>query len=154
MVRPTHLRLNVSLKTLPWISLFLVSLTYTRLGWVLSDNNAPLYLWILLVLAILVLVASLTVSVSVISKYSSLLVSSNLRSFTVATLGALLFFLMLAWFGIFLDMLLIICAGILARIDCQTAGIRQLQAFLIILLFSLAGLGCGHLLHFVSSLYV
>ena len=154
MARPTRLRLNVSLKTLPWISLVLVSLSYSTLGWVLSDNNAPLYLWILLILAILVLVASLTVSVSVISKYSSLLVSSNLRSFTVATLGAFLFFLMLAWFGIFLDMLLIICAGILARIDCQTAGITQLQAFLIILLFSLGGLGCGHLLHFVSSLYV
>ncbi|MDB9538395.1 hypothetical protein NWP22_09910 [Anabaenopsis tanganyikae CS-531] len=154
MARPTRLRLNVSLKTLPWISLVLVSLSYSTLGWVLSDNNAPLYLWILLILAILVLVASLTVSVSVISKYSSLLVSSNLRSFTVATLGAFLFFLMLAWFGIFLDMLLIICAGILARIDCQTAGITQLQAFLIILLFSLGGLGCGHLLHFVSSGYV
>lgn len=150
MPRPT----NLSFKTLPWMSLILVSLSYTRLGRVLSQTQAHFYLWILVIVAILILVASLTVSVSSISKYSSLLVSSNLRSFTVATLGALLFFLMLAWFSIFLDMLLIICAGILVRIDCQTARLTQLQAFLIILLFSLGGLGCGHLLHLLSSGYM
>lgn len=134
-------------KRLPWISLVLVLLSYSTLGWGLSETQAPLYVWITLILAILVLVASLTVPWSAISKYSSLLVRSNIRSFAVTTFGAFLFFLMLAWFQIFLDTLLIISAGILARIDLQSAAFKQGQAFLITLLFSLAGLALGKLLY-------
>ncbi|GAX34121.1 hypothetical protein [Nodularia sp. NIES-3585] len=134
-------------KTFPWISLVLVLFSYGTLGWALSETQAPLYVWITFILAILVLVGSLTIPWSAISKYTSLLVESNIRSFAVATFGAFLFFLMLAWFRIFLDTLLIIAAGILARIDCQNAGLKQGQAFLITLLFSFAGLGLGKIVH-------
>jgi len=109
--------------------------------------RAPLYVWITFILVVLLFVGSLTIPWSAISKYSNLLVQSNLRSFAVTILGAFLFFLMLAWFRIFLDTLLIISAGILAKIDFQTAGFKQGQAFLITLLFSLAGLALGKVLH-------
>ncbi|MDB9372003.1 hypothetical protein [Nodularia sphaerocarpa] len=134
-------------KTLPWISLVLVMFSYGTLGWALSDTQAPLYVWITFIFAIFVLVGSLTIPGSAISKYSNLLLQSNIRSFAVAAFGAFLFFLMLAWFRIFLDTLLIISAGILARIDCQTAGYKQRQAFLMTLIFSLAGLALGKVLH-------
>ena len=108
-------------------------------------------MWITFILAVSLLVASLTIPWSAISKYSNLFLQSNIRSFAVATFGAFLFFLMLAWFRIFLDTLLIISAGILARIDFQTAGYKQGQAFLITLIFSLifslAGLALGKVLH-------
>ncbi|HYW20754.1 MAG TPA: hypothetical protein VE956_15915 [Nodularia sp. (in: cyanobacteria)] len=138
-------------KTLPWISLVLVMFSYTTLGWALSDTQAPLYVWIIFILAVLVLVYSLTITRSAISKYSQLLLQSNIRSFAVATFGAFLFFIMLAWFRIFLNALLIISVGILARIDCQTAGYKQGQAFLITLIFSLAGLALGKVLHLEFS---
>ncbi|MDB9303143.1 MULTISPECIES: hypothetical protein [Cyanophyceae] len=134
-------------KTLPWISLVLVLFSYGTLGWALSETQAPLYVWITFILAVSLLVASLTIPWSAISKYSNLFLQSNIRSFAVATFGAFLFFLMLAWFRIFLDTLLIISAGILARIDFQTAGYKQGQAFLITLTFSLAGLALGKVLH-------
>jgi hypothetical protein len=135
------------LKRLPKISLVLVMLSYSTLGWGLSETQAPMYVWISVILIILLLVASLTVPWSEISKYSSLLVRSNLRSFAVTTVGAFLFFLMLAWFQIFLDILLIISAGILARIDCQTSSFKQAGTFLIMFIFSLAGLGLGKLMY-------
>lgn len=125
--------------------------SYTTLGWALSDTQAPLYVWIIFILAVLVLVYSLTITRSAISKYSQLLLQSNIRSFAVATFGAFLFFIMLAWFRIFLNALLIISVGILARIDCQTAGYKQGQAFLITLIFSLAGLALGKVLHLEFS---
>jgi hypothetical protein len=134
-------------KTLPKISLVLVMLSYIKLGWELSETQVSMYVWISVILIILLLVASLTVPSSEISKYSSLLLRSNLRSFAVTTFGAFLFFLMLAWFQIFLHILLIISAGILARIDFQTAGFKQLETFLITFIFSLAGLGLGKLLY-------
>jgi hypothetical protein len=80
-------------------------------------------------------------------------VASNLRTFAANTFGALLFFLMLAWFRRFLDSLLIISAGILARIDFQTAGFKQEQVFLIIFIFSLGGLALGKALHVVLYHY-
>lgn len=134
-------------KRLPWTSLVLVLFSYSTLGWALSETQAPWYVWLTCIVAVLLLVGSLTVPWSAISKYSSLLVQSNLRSFAVTTLAAFLFFLMLAWFRIFLDTLLIICAGILARIDFQTAGFKQVQVFLITSISCLAGLGLGKALH-------
>ena len=134
-------------KTFPWISLALLLFSYGTLGWALSETQAPLYIWISFILVVFVLVGSLTIPWSAISKYSNLLLQSNIRSFAVTAFGAFLFFLMLAWFRIFLDILLIISAGILARIDCQTAGYKQGQAFLITLIFSLAGLALGKVLH-------
>ena len=138
-------------KTLPWISLVLVVISYSTLGWALSETQAPLYIWVTFILIVFVLVGSLTLPWSAISKYSSLLVQSNIRSFAVSAVGAVLFFLMLAWFRIFLDTLLIISAGILTRIDFQTAGYKQGQAFLMTFIFSLAGLALGKVLQMEFS---
>lgn len=134
-------------KRLPWISLVLVLLSYSTLGWVLSETQAPLFVWIAFMLTILLLVGSLTIPWTTMAKYSSVLLQSNLRSFAATIFCAFLFFLMLAWFRIFLDTLLIISAVVLAKIDFQAAGFKQGQAFLITAIFSLAGLALGKILH-------
>lgn len=134
-------------KRLPWISLVLVLLSYSTLGWVLSETQAPLFVWIVFMLTILLLVGSLTIPWSTMAEYSNLFLRSNLRSFAATVVGAFLFFLMLAWFRIFLDTLLIISAAILAKIDFQAAGFKQGQTFVITTVFSIAGLALGKLLH-------
>ncbi|MBW4554860.1 MAG: hypothetical protein KME59_02780 [Trichormus sp. ATA11-4-KO1] len=134
-------------KRLPWISLVLVLLSYSTLGWFLSETQAPVLVWIVLMLGILLLVGSLTTPWSAMANYYTLLFRSNLKSFAVAVVGAFLFFLMLAWFRLFLDTLLIVSAAILARIDFQTAGFTQGQAFLFTFIFSLVGLALGKVLH-------
>ncbi|MBH8555632.1 hypothetical protein I8751_25460 [Nostocaceae cyanobacterium CENA357] len=130
-------------KRLPWISLALVLLSYSTLGWVLSEAQAPLFVWLVVVLAVLLLVGSLTAPLSLVTQYSVLLFRSNIRSFAVAVFAAFLFFLMLAWFRVFLDTLLIISAAILARIDFQGAKFSEGQAFLITSITSLTGVGLG-----------
>jgi len=64
-----------------------------------------------------------------------------------------LFFLMVAWFRLFLDTLLIIAAAVLARIDFQTAGFKEGQAFLLTSLFSLVGMAGGATIHMSLSQY-
>jgi hypothetical protein len=64
-------------------------------------------------------------------------------------LGAFLFFMMLAWFRVFLDTLLIISSAILARIDFQSAGFKEGQAFMVTSIFSIAGVGLGGIIHTV-----
>jgi hypothetical protein len=107
----------------------------------------PWSLWIVVVLGTLILLASLAVPFLAMANYSSVFFESSTKTFLIAVFGAFLFFLMVAWFRLFLDTLLIISAAILAKIDFHTAGFKGGQAFIITSLFSLAGIGFGSLLH-------
>jgi hypothetical protein len=135
------------LKTVPWLSLALVLLSYSTLGWVISETHAPLFVWLLTVLGILLLIVTLTIPGLKMTYYLNTLLKSNTRSFGVAILAAFLFFVMIAWFHVFLDTLLIISATILVRIDFQTAGLREGLAFLTTSIFSLTGLALGGLMY-------
>ena len=131
------------LKRLPWITLTLLMVTYSTLGWVISKAPVPWFTSLLTAIAVLFLTGVITTPWKKFADYSDALAKSNTRSFGVAILGAFLFFLILAWFKIFLQALLIIAAAILARIDFQVAAFREMQAFWIISIFSLVGLALG-----------
>ncbi|MEH2447528.1 MAG: hypothetical protein V7K18_17515 [Nostoc sp.] len=133
------------LKRVPWVSLALVLLSYSTLGWVISETHAPLFVWLVTVVAILLLIVTLTAPWSKMTYYYSILLKSNTRSFAVAVLAAFLFFIMIAWFWIFIDTLLIISATILVKIDFQKAGLREGLAFSAASIFSLGGLALGAL---------
>ena len=137
------------LKRLPFVSLVLLLLTYTTLGWVISKTYAPApwFIWLLAVIAILVLLAGLTISWRTLTDYSFVLFKSNLKSFSITVLAAFLFFLMIAQFRVFLDTLVIIAAAVLGKIDFQTAGFTDGQAFCFLSIFSLTGLALGALIH-------
>ncbi|AUS99109.1 hypothetical protein CLI64_01125 [Nostoc sp. CENA543] len=130
-------------KRIPWITLGLLILTYGTLGWSLSEAQSPWFVWLVLVMSLLLLVGTLTAPYSTLAKYSVVLLGSNTKTFVAAVLGAFLFFMMLAWFRIFLDTLLIVASAILARIDFQSAGFREGQAFVVTCVFSVAGVGLG-----------
>ncbi|BAY47731.1 hypothetical protein SAMD00079811_53500 [Scytonema sp. HK-05] len=137
------------LKRLPFVSLVLLLLTYTTLGWVISKTYAPApwFIWLLAVIAILVVLAGLTISWRRLTEYSFVLFKSNLKSFSITVLAAFLFFLMIAQFRVFLDTLVIIAAAVLGKIDFQTAGFTDGQAFCFLSIFSLTGLALGALIH-------
>jgi hypothetical protein len=103
--------------------------------------------WLILVFAILLLLATLTTPWSQIAEYYSILFKSNIRSFGITVLAAFLFFTMLAWFRVFLDALLILCATILAKIDFQAAGFKEGLGFWFTSIFALSGLAAGALLY-------
>lgn len=144
------------LQRVPWVSLTLLLLSYSTLGWVISETKAPLFVWAITVLAILVFVGSLTVPWTRMTQVSSIVFKSSTRTFFFSVLAAFLFFVMLAWFRLFLDSLLIIAAAILARIDFQAAGFKEGQAFWITSVLSLAGvaLGAGMQMVFVRYLFL
>jgi hypothetical protein len=135
------------LQRVPWVSLALVLLSYSTLGWVIAETLAPVSVWVATVVAILLLIVTLTIPWMKMRYYFSILLKSNTRSFAVAVLGAFLFFVMIAWFRVFLDTLLIVSATILVKIDFQTAGLREGLAFWTTSSFSLIGLALGALIH-------
>jgi hypothetical protein len=135
------------LRRVPWVSLALVLLSYSTLGWVISETRVPLFVWVATVVAILILIVTLTAPWPKMTYYYSILLQSNTRSFGVAILAAFLFFIMIAWFRVFLDTLLIISATILVRIDFQRAGLKERLAFCATSIFSLGGLALGALIY-------
>ncbi len=135
------------IKKLPWVSLTLILLTYSVFGWILSQENLPEFAWLLIVISVLILVAGITTPWSKTVKYVRVLFNTKLKSFGFAVLGAFLFFLVLAEFRIFLDIMLIISATILVRLDFQLAGVEETQAFFLTSAFSIAGLMLGFLLN-------
>ena len=135
------------LQRVPWVSLALVLLSYSTLGWVISETHASVSVWLAAVVAILLLIVMLTIPWRKMTYYFSILLKSNTRSFAVAVLAAFLFFIMIAWFRLFLDTLLIVSATILVRIDFQTAGLREGLAFWTTSTFSLTGLALGALIY-------
>lgn len=135
------------IKKLPYRSLTLVFLTYSVFGWILSQENLPTFAWLLVVISVVILVAGITTPYTKTVKYVRVLFNTKLKSFGFAVLGAFLFFLIFAEFRIFLDIMLIISATILVRLDCQMAGIKETQAFFLTSLFSISGLMLGFLLN-------
>ncbi|MFN6541531.1 MAG: hypothetical protein RM021_035010 [Nostoc sp. EkiNYC01] len=135
------------LKRVPWVSLALVLLSYSTLGWVISETHPPMFVWSVIVIAILLLILTLTTPWPKVTYYYTIVFESNVRAFGVAVLAAFLFFIMLAWFRIFLDTLLIISATILVRIDFQVAGLKKKVAFWSASIVSLTGLVLGVLIY-------
>ncbi|AFZ59037.1 hypothetical protein H6G54_23540 [Anabaena cylindrica FACHB-243] len=135
------------LKRIPWFSLALVLLSYSTLGWVISETKAPWFVWLIVIVTILLLLISLTTPWSKLAEYYSVFFRSNVRTFGITVLAAFLFFMMLAWFRVFLDTLLILSATILVKIDFQAAGFKQGLSFWFTSIFSLAGLAVGALLY-------
>ncbi|MBK1989546.1 hypothetical protein A0J48_018735 [Sphaerospermopsis aphanizomenoides BCCUSP55] len=136
-----------TLTKIPWFSLALVLLSYSTLGWVISETKAHWVVWLIVVVAILLLLASLTTPWSKLAEYYSKLFQSNIRSFGITVLAAFLFFLMIAWFRVFLDTLLMLSATILVKIDLQTAEFKAGLSFCLTSIFALAGLAIGALFH-------
>ncbi|RAM52573.1 MAG: hypothetical protein C6Y22_06015 [Hapalosiphonaceae cyanobacterium JJU2] len=141
------------LKRLPWLSLTLLLLTYIIFGWLLARSKTQPILWLVFAIATVLFISSLTIPFSKVSDYSVSLFRSNIKSFGVTILGAFLFFLILARFRLFLDILVMIAAAILVRIDFLAAGFNQAQIFWITTTFSFTGLALGALVEKLMSQY-
>ena len=139
------------MKSFPWVSLTLVVLAYGSLGWLISQAQLPWFVWLTVVTAILFLLSALTTPWLKIADYSIFFFKSDARGFAFSILAAFLFFLMLAWFRVFLDTLLIISANILLRIDVQTSGLGERQTFFLTSIFSLTGLALGAVMQMAFS---
>jgi hypothetical protein len=135
------------LKKIPWFSLTLILLSYSTLGWIILEEKAPWYVRLITAVTILLSLILLTNPWLKLDDYSHIFFKSNARTFLVAILAAFLFFLMIAWFRVFLDTLLILSATILAKIDFQAVGLKPALAFGCISFCSLLGLGIGALIN-------
>lgn len=137
-----------TLKKIPWFALVLVLMSYSTLGWVIFEDKSDWSIWLITVASVLLFLMCLTNTRFKLREYSGIFFKNNSRTFGVTVLAAFLFFLMIAWFRVFLDTLLILCATILAKIDFQAVDLKPGLTFACISFSSLLGLGLGALINY------
>lgn len=116
---------------------------YSTLGWLLSADRDPWFIWVITVIGVLLLATSLSSPWSKIRNGLAHLFKSDTRAFLVAVVAAFLSVAFITWLHVFVQALLVTSAGILVRLDAQTAGLSNRQTFWILVTVSLTGLILG-----------
>lgn len=141
----------LTVKNFPWVSLTLLLVTYTILGWQLHAFHGPVFLWIVVVVADLLLAVALSTSGSQKKDSFARLFKSDGRAFFVAVIAAFLSVAIITWLHVFVHILVVIAVGTLFRLEAQTARISGRQSFWLMAILSLAGLGLGALVQKMMS---
>ena len=133
----------LSLKKLPKLSLMLLLVTYTTLGWILSASKSPWYIVLLAAALVLLLAETLAAPFSKIRKIILRSLSSDINAFIIVLVLSFLAAAIVVWIDIVVRVLVLVSAGLLARLDLYRAGLGQWQAFWILTVISLIGFALG-----------
>ena len=103
--------------------------------------------WLLAIALAFIIALALTAPLSNLKNCLTNLLRSDIRAFISVITVAFSVVVILSWINIFGKILILLSAAALARLDLQTSGFRGQQAFWIIAIASLIGLGLGLTIH-------
>lgn len=135
------------LKKLPFGSLTLLLVTYSIFGWFLFSSTFSQTIWWLEFFLALLLPIVLTAPLTLLKMGFVRWLSNDTRYFIAVIFASLLGVVVLTWIRVFADILVLISAGALVRVDLQIAEFTKLQALLILMMVSWAGFSIGLLCH-------
>lgn len=137
------------MKKKSWVSLTLLFVTYFTFGWQLSEFDvSPHLTWFLAIASILVLDIVLSFPMRNTKALIKGWFSSDIGAFLAISVGAFVAVVVFAWLHLFATCLLLISAGVLARLDIQISGWKDWRAFVVLTTISLGGVGLGGAIEF------
>ncbi|MGQ4647750.1 hypothetical protein [Lyngbya aestuarii] len=128
---------------LPWITLLLLLFTNGVFGWLISASEVSWWWWLMGGVLVFLIAVALTAPVNLVRGFVETWLKSDNRAFVTVIIGSFLAVIVLGSLHIFIRFLVLFCAGLLARLDLQTAGYGDLQAFGVIAIFTLTGFSLG-----------
>ncbi|HLO52191.1 MAG TPA: hypothetical protein VK211_27575 [Kamptonema sp.] len=131
------------MKKIPWSSLAILFVTYSTFGWNLSSADIRVINWILAVVTVFALAAALTAPLANAKTLIFRWFRTDVGAFISIITAAFFAVVVVAWLHLFATGLVLLSAGALARLDIQTLGFKKWQAFWILSIVSIAGLGFG-----------
>ncbi|OLP17194.1 hypothetical protein BST81_17755 [Leptolyngbya sp. 'hensonii'] len=143
----------LSAKPAPWISLLLLLIAYSMFGWYLFGPGSIRYTWLVVECLIPLLTILLTVPLNDTGLRFINWTSSSGFTLILSVFLAFLALTFLVVLRIFIYILLILSTSVLARLDMQMMGLKQWQAFILLLFISFTGLGIGWLCHWFLLLF-
>ncbi|MBO1347788.1 MAG: hypothetical protein EBE86_010515 [Hormoscilla sp. GUM202] len=148
------------MKKLPWPSLAILLVTYTTFGCTLPSvklsemveypGNFSQLAWALAAVLALLLSAALTVPLRKTKRWLIRWLKTDVGMFTGVVTSVFFSALILSRIHLFGSPIVLLLAGSLARLDIQTAGFSERQAFWILTVASLAGLVQGWIVNHLT----
>ena len=142
---------SIKKNSLSWLSLLILFMTYAVFGWSISQASQSWAQWIvetgetfkftleeeviilsihLLALAVIVIVSlCLTIPIAVITWAFQRSLGSDLKAFISVFVWSFILVLIICSFNYFADLLVMICAALLVRLDLQKLGCKTWQIF-------------------------
>lgn len=124
-------------------SVFLFLAAYFNLGWLLATSAVPVWNWLLVAVSIVLVAEALASPWAIMRKFFFRWISTDTKAFFAVTFGAMLTVIILSWFHVFTQILLLVVSACLIRLNLQTAAIGDSKAFAILSFLSLASMGAG-----------
>lgn len=134
-------------KKVPWASLLLLVFTHAVFGWLISAADFSWLVWLVGAVYIFLIALALTAPFTMVKTFYTSWLQSDVKAFISVIVGAFVAVIILCAIQIFIRILVLIAAGALVRLDLQTAGYGEWQAFKIITAISLVGYSLGFMAH-------
>jgi hypothetical protein len=134
-------------KKFPKFSLVLLLTTYTTLGWILAASKAPIYIVLLAAALAMLLAETLAAPFSNLRKLVLRTFNTDGKAFAIVIGLSFFASAIVMWIDVFVRVLVLISAALLARLDLHRSGLGQWQAFWILMLVSLGGFALGWGVH-------
>lgn len=131
-----------------WAALGLLLLTYLHFGWTLFEASNYFLISFLIISCIWSIDLFFTVPFNKFKWPVIKWFKSDIGTFFMIVILSIIGVVMFTWMHIFINVLLMISATALARLELQTAKFKNWQAFLILSLLSTVGLVVGWLLKY------
>jgi hypothetical protein len=131
------------LKKLPWLSLAFLVAAYCTFGWFLYEPNDPGFNLFFVAIFALTVAGLLTAPERSLRSRFFIWSVSSVGRFVLVLCSASLTAVVLYMAHVFIHILVTTAACMLARLDMQTDGFEQWQAFWVLSMFSVIGLGLG-----------
>ncbi|NET14531.1 MAG: hypothetical protein F6K08_17725 [Okeania sp. SIO1H6] len=140
------------MKPIPLLSFTLLLMSYSIFGWSLANAQVYLFLYLVVIACIFLLDVILTFRLLDLKAISPWF-QSDIFTFISAILIAFLFVVFIRWINIFIHALVLVSAGILAKLDNQVYGLKKWQSFGILLIISEGSLFLGTALYILIKNY-
>jgi len=127
------------------ISFSLLLMTYANFGWLLATWSTHRGTWAIAFCIILLLSELLASPWSIIRLFSVRWLKSDRRAFLTSLLGGILLVFLLIHLDWLANLLLLLSAGSLVRLDLQVANLSGWRAFLVLLSVASLGISLGWL---------
>lgn len=155
------------LKTLPWLSLAIIIVTYGVFGWHIAtlsahwshalvlqsrdwglsieDNSMMLIIHLLAILMIVITSLALSAPLSLMTFVVGSSIRSEGQSIVSMVIWSFLFVIILRWFNIFTHFLVLLSAALLGRLELRYIGYTNTRTVFLLMLIGLVGFSIGAL---------
>ena len=143
---------DIAAKSLGWSQILLEQSQHWHIG--LEQEIFIVIIHALALMAIILTSLALTAPITLMTFFVGSWMQSEVRSIVSILIWSFLFVLVLRWFNLFIEFLVLLAAAILGRIEFRSAGFNSLQTLGILTLICLLSFGGGVYSYFHFNQYV